>query len=218
MINKKKHAYFLKIAHTRLSRILEDLHALGNCSNPAVYSYDVKELAPLFKSIYEKTEEVRQRLTMHSPYGGIPFRLGAPKVVELSGQTCQRQKFVPLTDVLNLLEDGQADFVSLAPVRERYETLFGSDLCWSFPVSADDHIGCTLLPVREGILYLPYDDMDHDRYERFSPKGTSLLTCGMAAILQGRLRTLYADRTGILSDILSFRLASDGNPHEEVPQ
>ncbi len=37
MTGQAKYKQFIKIAEKRTQRVLEDLEALGNCSNPATY-------------------------------------------------------------------------------------------------------------------------------------------------------------------------------------
>ena len=39
MTGQAKYKQFIKIAEKRTQRVLEDLEALGNCSNPATYLY-----------------------------------------------------------------------------------------------------------------------------------------------------------------------------------
>ncbi len=85
MMPKDKHKYFLKISQKRMERIIEDLEALGNCSNPASYLYDVTELEPIFSSIEEKLRETRARLESRSPYRHVPFRL-SDQPTEAAGQ------------------------------------------------------------------------------------------------------------------------------------
>lgn len=75
MTPKDKHNNFLKIAGRRRDRILEYLDLLGNCSNPATYLYDAKELEPIFSAIEEKLRETRARMEAKSPYRHVPFSL-----------------------------------------------------------------------------------------------------------------------------------------------
>ena len=49
------------------------------------------------------------------------------------------------------------------PYRKRYH----NELCWPYPISDGKHLGTFLIPVREGILSLPYDEADKEDYEIF---------------------------------------------------
>lgn len=142
MIDGKKHSYFKQIAGRRVERILEGLKALGNCSSPATYDYDNRELPPIFAAITEKLVETRQRLITHSPYNGIPFRLRPPNMVELDGHAFDRQQLLTTAEVLALLEENGAHFVSLEPVRDRYQAAFGDELCWPVPSRQSPLVCC----------------------------------------------------------------------------
>lgn len=75
MDSNEKHKRFLQTAQKRTTRILEDLQSLGNCSNPATYLYDVRELEPIFSAIEEELKATRARMEAQSPYHHTPFRL-----------------------------------------------------------------------------------------------------------------------------------------------
>ena len=49
------------------------------------------------------------------------------------------------------------------PYREKYH----NDICWPYPISDGKHLGTFLVPVKEGILSIPYDDADKVDYEIF---------------------------------------------------
>lgn len=214
MTVQNKHNYFKQIAGRRLDRILEDLDALGNCSSLVTYDYDNQELPPIFAAITKKLMETRQRLITHSPYNGIPFRLQPPDSLELDGCKISRRQLAGMDEVMALLNTGTPTFVSLEPVRNRYEAEFGSELCWTIPVFHDGHPGCVLLPVQEGILYFPYTEVSSETYEQLDLQGRGLLTKGQAHALLGRVRDIYSQLFCLLSDIQAFGLAQ-GEPTSE---
>jgi hypothetical protein len=210
-----KHRYFQQIAGKRLERILEALDALGNCSAPVTYAYSSEELPPIFAAIMKKLDEVRQKLVTHSPYGSVPFRLRPSELIELDGHSINRQQLAAMAEVMSLIELEGANFVSLEPVRERYEARFGDELCWNCPIFHDGHSGCILLPVQEGILYLPYNEVCSETYEQFDLQGMGLLTKTMAQALLQSLWATYTQLFGLLSDVQAFGLAQDNPAVEE---
>ena len=210
MTVQNKHNYFKQIAGRRLDRILEDLDALGNCSSPVTYDYDNQELPPIFAAITKKLMETRQRLITHSPYNGIPFRLQPPDSLELDGCKISRRQLAGMDEVMALLNTGAPTFVSLEPVRNRYEAEFGSELCWTIPVFHDGHSGCVLLPVQEGILYFPYTEVSSETYEQFDLQDMGLLTKGQAQALLEQIRNVYSQLFCLLSDMQAFGLAQGG--------
>ena len=171
---------------------------------------DEAELPPIFAAILEKLVEPRQRLITHSPYNKVPFRLRPPDMVELDGSKISRQKLAGMDDVMALLDTGAPAFASLEPVRERYEAEFGNELCWTFPVFHNGNSGCVLLPVQEGILYLPYTEVSSETYEQFDLQDMGLLTKGQAQALLEQIRNVYSQLFCLLSDMQAFGLAQGG--------
>ena len=205
-VKQDKYQYFQQIAGKRLDRALENLDALGCCSSPAVYACCSEDLPPIFAAIMQKLGEIRQRLVTHSSHGGIPFRLRPPDTVELDGHVIDRRELAGMGKVLELLEESAPTFASLEPVREQYEAKFGSELCWTYPIFHDDHSGCILLLVQEGILYLPYTEVSSETYEQLDLQGMELLTKVQTQVLLNRLWEVYFQLFCLLSDIQAFGL------------
>ena len=214
-VENKKRQNFQAVAQSRLERVLESLDALGNCSKPSNYAYSKQELEPIFSAIHRKLLEVRQRLVMHSPHTGIPFRLSTPTTVELDGHEINRTQLAPADEVTSLLEC-DADFVALEPLRMRYAMQFGDELCWTIPASHGSHLGCVLLPVQEGILYLPYDQIDAERYEQFVLADTGLLAADTAKTLLDVATRRFGVSIHVLSDILAFHLVQEPTAQPSV--
>lgn len=214
MKEQSKYNYFKQIAGRRVERILEGLDALGNCSSPVTYDYDNQDLLPIFSAITEKLMETRQRLITHSPYNGIPFRLQPPDLVELDGHAFSRQQLLATEEVMDLLERDGYHFVSLEPVRERYQAAFGDELCWPVPVCSGTHLGCVLLAVQDGLLCLPYDCLNGETYEQFSAQDIKLLTKKQVNLLLNGLRDTYIRLLNVLTDAQTFGLICDHNTGE----
>lgn len=212
---QSKYQYFQQIAGKRLERTLEDLDSLGSCSSPTVYDYHDEDLPPIFAAIMQKLGEIRQRLVTHSPHSGIPFRLRPPDTVELDGHVIDRRELVGMGEVMALLEEAVPTFASLEPIREQYESRFGSELCWTYPIFHDGHSGCILLLVQEGVLYLPYTEVSSETYEQLNLQSVELLTKVQIQALLNRLWGVYFQLFCLLSDIQAFGLVQ-GEPEGEV--
>lgn len=215
----EKYARFQRIAQDRKNHILECLHALGNCSAPASYAYDSKALIPIFRDIVEKLAEVWHRLNCHSPYSFIPFRLNAEEW-EIGSVRCRRENMMPMADVLDILCENSADYTALVSVREQYADRFGSELCWTFPLCSDDYLGCVILFVREGALYLPYSSIDSETYEQFDLASARLLTAEKVHDLMDILLAQAAELYTVLADVCRYlpmtERAEDSAETEEV--
>lgn len=107
------------------------------------------------------------------------------------GDMAQQDKLAPMAEVITLLKNCGHSFTDLAPIRERYEVQFGSDQTWSFPFHDGSHLGGVFLPVKEGVLYLPYDCVCSDCYEQFELKDAHLLDGAEARRLLDILETHY---------------------------
>ncbi|RKI66731.1 hypothetical protein D7V91_11545 [bacterium 1xD42-67] len=212
---QNKHDYFQQIAGKRLDRILDALDALGNCSTPATYDYNLQDLPPIFAAIMEKIEDIRQRLITRSSHSGVPFRLQPPESFELDGCSIRITELATESEASELLSEGAPCFTSLEPIRERYEAKFGKDLCWTCPVFHDGYTGCVLLLIQEGVLYLPYKDVDNETYEQFDLQGIALMKDAQIQSLRRGLRDTYTQLSLVLSGIQAFGLVRSSQIGED---
>lgn len=77
MRKETKHDRFQRIVQARKQNVLECLQSLGNCSNPASYAYEIRELPPHLSGYHREAcrglapNEHPQPLFLHSfPDGG----------------------------------------------------------------------------------------------------------------------------------------------------
>ena len=61
-------------------------------------------------------------------------------------------------------ENGGTD-AALAGLREKQYRQYCCELIWRYPISQGDSAGGFLMPVREGILWIPYDEMEKEAGE-----------------------------------------------------
>lgn len=74
--------------------------------------------------------------------------------------------------VCHILEESGATFVTLEDFYEPYGKALRRDLIWRIPYGCQDFSGCVLGLVQEGILCLPYDEVDSQEYELFKMEGS----------------------------------------------
>ena len=119
-------------------------------------------------------------------------------------------------EVLELLRTNGADFTALEPIRERYAAQFTNELCWSYPLCDGDYLGCVILPVQEGVLYLPYNSLDSNTYEQFVLEGAGLLDAERLGELKQALLIQTAELYSTLSDMRRFLpdAASNAKEHD----
>lgn len=73
------------------------------------------------------------------------------------------------------LSERSATFTSLSDFCEEYQDKFGNQLYWHYPYSDDKHSGLYFVLCSDGILCLPYDQMDGEFFESFKIEDTRFL-------------------------------------------
>ena len=68
-------------------------------------------------------------------------------------------------ELLDYLDCHGNTYSDLMNFCDRYLEDFRNSLCWCYPISDGVHMGTYLVPVREGILSLPYDQVDPEDFE-----------------------------------------------------
>jgi len=83
----------------------------------------------------------------------------------INGIQIDPSKLMQKDELLEFLrENGESDR-ALAHIRERYQTEFGNELVWLYPISDGKHMGTFIAAVKEGFISLPYDAADKEDYE-----------------------------------------------------
>ena len=121
--------------------------------------------------------------------------------ISYMGNSIERKRLFPVQYILSLLEDGGPRFTTLEAVRDCYDKEFGNELYWNYPFCDGLHNGAGLLPVQEGFLWLPYDEVDSETYEQYVLDDASLLTAAEAATLLKELRAYMEGSFAALEDI-----------------
>jgi len=99
--------------------------------------------------------------------------------------------------IREIVDNGGTD-AALADLREKQHEKYHNELIWRYPVSQGEAAGGFIMPVREGILWIPYDEMEKEAGEILLIDNADLLTedaCEMMADDFSR----YADQ---LCDVL----------------
>jgi hypothetical protein len=59
LVNNKRRGRFLRIAESRVNKVLIGLENLGKCSNPRNYEYTDDEVRRIFREIDRKVREIK---------------------------------------------------------------------------------------------------------------------------------------------------------------
>lgn len=82
-----------------------------------------------------------------------------------------------------IVDNGSTD-AALAKLREAQQEKYHNELIWRYPISQGDSAGGFIMPVREGILWIPYDEMEKEEGEILLADNADLLdedACEMMA-------------------------------------
>lgn len=82
----------------------------------------------------------------------------------------------PKDEFIERLFDAGGTIEDLDDLCSRYVSQYGCELYWAYPIPAGDYNGVYLVLVQEGVLSLPYKEIDSEYYELFMQCGTRLLT------------------------------------------
>ena len=79
-------------------------------------------------------------------------------------------------ELIEMIRDGGGTDAALADLREQQHEKYGNELIWRFPISEGESAGGFIMPVREGILWIPYDEMEKETGEILLLDDAELLT------------------------------------------
>lgn len=83
-------------------------------------------------------------------------------------------------EVLDYLRENGASHTALMDICEEYREKYQNELCWHYPTTDELHLGTFLLLVKEGVLSLPFNEVDSVDYELFCLEDACL--CDAASI------------------------------------
>ena len=83
-------------------------------------------------------------------------------------------------EVLDYLRENGASHTALMDICEQYREKYQNELCWHYPTTDELHLGTFLLLVKEGVLSLPFNEVDSVDYELFCLEDACL--CDAASI------------------------------------
>ena len=100
---------------------------------------------------------------------------------------------LPAKDELlkRLYADGSTDR-SLSHLREEQYEKFNMELIWRYPISQGESAGGFVIPVREGGLWIPYDEMEKEEGEVLLLSNACLMTADVCHAWAEDFR-FYAD-------------------------
>lgn len=111
---------------------------------------------------------------------GVKDTLEADDFIKIDSQRFPLGELKSRQEVLDYLRDNGASHTALMDICEEYREKYQNELCWHYPTTDELHLGTFLLLVKEGVLSLPFNEVDSVDYERFCLEDACL--CDAASI------------------------------------
>lgn len=90
--------------------------------------------------------------------------------ITIHGTNIPFQELKPAVDVFRYFNAHGYNHYALMDFTEDYLNTYHNPLFWRYTISDGNHLGFFLLLIREGFLYLPYDEADKEHGEIFLAK------------------------------------------------
>ncbi len=107
-------------------------------------------------------------------------------------------------ELFNLFQEGACNHAALMEFCEDYQKRYGDDLCWPYMLAEGNHLGRFLVLVKEGVLSLPYDGFDGEKYEFFTLEGAHLMTSSELMDLMKKWRLFSDELVWAVSDMAAY--------------
>lgn len=117
------------------------------------------------------------------------------------------EKMIPIeqlyskAEVLKLLDIRGGLDTTLDEIRTAYVQRFDNQLIWKYPFSDDMRGGGSIVPVKEGFLFLPYSCVYKDAGARYDLRGAELLNAETATTLITECQAYGSGLCNALQDI-----------------
>lgn len=81
-------------------------------------------------------------------------------ILMIDNAAVEMRRLLPKADLIEKLQKADCSCSSLSELCNQYVKLFGNELYWQYPITDGEHYGVYLILVREGILSIPYSNVD----------------------------------------------------------
>jgi hypothetical protein len=130
------------------------------------------------------------------------------------GLDIERDMLPSRETVMNILRTYGESYGALEHVTKEHVRQFGKDMIWRYPLCDGTHTGGIIVPVREGFLWLPYDEIDNEDYEQLLLDEARFMDASVCDFLIRELLTFTGGLYAALSDIRRLATA-EYNEHAD---
>jgi len=121
------------------------------------------------------------------------------QIWEYMDQRLNPEELPTMKELLSEIDENGGTDAALAGLREKQYRQYCCELIWRYPISQGDSAGGFLMPVREGILWIPYDEMEKD------------LNCMIyqlnGVLMQSRMKSFWYVKYTKAKNVIHFKIA-----------
>ena len=117
------------------------------------------------------------------------------------------------TELIDYLTENGPTHSSLMDFCDSYRKRYRNELCWSYPISDGKHMGTFIIPVREGILSLPYDEADKANYERFCLEDVRMFRAADMEEFMDSWETFSSELKTAMQSMRAYLLKREDSPY-----
>lgn len=114
-------------------------------------------------------------------------------------------------ELLDFLYTEGANESSLLRFATDYKENPNNGLFWKIPIKDQNHLGAFFILVKEGVLYLPYDDADKTNGAVISFDDMKLADHSMVVSYLRRFQSFYSATTDVLNDLCKYLSKKEKN-------
>jgi len=120
------------------------------------------------------------------------------------GLRINKKKLMKTGEVVDYLRVHGENYSAFSDLRDIYEEAFGKDLVWNYQCCGDFFPGFYLMPVREGFLSIPYNEVEVDEFEQIVADNIELLSAEDLQFRLERYRAYAVEMMSAMEDMIAI--------------
>ena len=143
-----------------------------------------------------------------------PEHLNYAGTITVDGKIISMDTLWSKEELVEQLFDAGGSEADLSDVCDRYVKQYGNQLYWSYPITDGEYNGVYFVLVQEGILCLPYDEIDREEYEFFERDGVRLLSAEEMGYFISDWKRASRELEEVMDSFMNYLKARERNESE----
>ena len=125
-------------------------------------------------------------------------------IYQLPGESIAMRNLSTRGEVLTYLAENGSTYAALMDSCEKYQRKWKNKLCWPYPISDGRYYGMFLVLVREGVMSLPYEEVERESGEIFKLADAKLCDAEALSVLLNDWRTFDLELQSAMQSMLDL--------------